>query len=88
MLRARVAELAALVVVSLAGAAAGLALLSPFAGRLLDEEPTRLPALRLTVPPQALLVTAAVAIAATAAATALAVLRTRTREEEAYRDDG
>jgi hypothetical protein len=83
-----VAELVALVAVSLAGAAAGLALLSPLAGRLLDEDATRLPALRLTVPPEALLVTAAAAVAATVAASALAVLRTRSREEEAYRDDG
>jgi len=61
--------------------------LAPLASRLLDDEPRRLPPLRLTVPPEAIVVTIAVAAAATAAATALAVLRSRTREEEAYRDD-
>jgi hypothetical protein len=88
VVRARAAELGVLVATSLACAAAGLAVLAPLGARLLDEDATRVPALRLTVSPQALAVTVAVAVVATAAATALAVLRARTREEEAYRDDG
>jgi len=87
VVRARAAELAALVVVSLACAAAGLAVLAPLASRLLDEDPKLVPVLRFTVPVQAWTMTAAVAVAATAAAAAIAVLRARTREEEAYRDD-
>jgi putative ABC transport system permease protein len=87
VVRARAAELAALVVVSLACAAVGVAVLAPLASRLLDEDPKLVPVLRLTVPPQALIVTAAVAVAATLAATGLAWLRARTREEEAYRAD-
>jgi putative ABC transport system permease protein len=87
LVRARAAELAVLVAASLACAAAGLAVLAPLAARLLDDEPRRLPALHLTVPPSAIVVTAVVAIVATAAATALALPRARSREEEAYRDD-
>jgi len=87
VVRARAAELAVLVAASLVCAVGGLAVLAPLASRLLDDEPRRLPPLRLTVPPEAIVVTIAVAAAATAAATALAVLRSRTREEEAYRDD-
>jgi putative ABC transport system permease protein len=82
---ARAVELAVLVAAALAGAAAGLAVLAPLAARLLDEDPTMVPALRFTVPPSAVLAPLAVAVAATGAATALALLRARTREEEAYR---
>lgn len=87
VVRARAVELVALVVVSLACAAGGLAVLAPLASRLLDEDPKLVPALRFTVPQEALTVTAAVAVIATVIATALAVLRARTREEEAYRAD-
>ncbi|GIJ59240.1 hypothetical protein [Virgisporangium aurantiacum] len=82
---ARAAELAVLVAAALAGAVAGLAVLAPLAARLLDEDRTLVPAMRFTVPPEAVLGPLAVAVVATAAATGLALLRARTREEEAYR---
>jgi putative ABC transport system permease protein len=88
VLRARAGELATLVAAALVAAVGGLAVLAPLAGRLLDEDPGREPELRFTVPPGAVLWTAAAAVAAILAATALAFLRTRTREEGAYRDDG
>jgi putative ABC transport system permease protein len=87
VVRARAAELAALVGASLACAVGGLAVLAPLASRLLDDEPGRVPVLRLTVPAEAIVITIAAAVVATAAATALALLRGRSREEEAYRDE-
>ncbi|MBM2614263.1 hypothetical protein JIG36_01675 [Actinoplanes sp. LDG1-06] len=85
-LRARLLELSLLAAVALAGAVAGVAALLPLGSRLLDDEPTRLPALHfgLTVP--GLAVTAAVAVAAVVPAVLFTT--SRSAEEASYRDDG
>jgi putative ABC transport system permease protein len=85
---ARAAELVTLVVVALACAAGGLAVLRPMAARLLDPVPDQVPVLRYAVPAAAVGVTVAVAVVAALLAAGLAVVRSSAREEEAFRGDG
>jgi putative ABC transport system permease protein len=85
---ARVAELGALVVVALACAVGGLAVLRPMAARLLDPVPDQVPVLRFGVPAPAVAGTLAVAVVAALLAVLLAIVRSSAREEEAFRGDG
>ncbi|MBU2664755.1 hypothetical protein KOI35_14725 [Actinoplanes bogorensis] len=83
-LRARILELLALAAVALAGAVAGVAALLPLGPRLLDEEPTRLPALHFGLVGPAVLITVAVTVIAVVAAALFTT--SRSAEETAYRD--
>ncbi|WP_203989683.1 hypothetical protein [Virgisporangium aurantiacum] len=82
---ARVAELVTLVVVALACAVGGLAVLRPMAARLLDPVPDQVPVLRFGVPASAVGVTLGVAVVAAALAVLLVIVRSSAREEEAFR---
>jgi hypothetical protein len=85
--RARAMEFVLLAAVSLAGALAGVAALTPIGGLLLDDQPLLLPHFAFGLPSAALAVTAGVAVVATALAVALTTVRSPGAEEDAYRDD-
>ncbi|MFJ8582185.1 hypothetical protein [Micromonospora sp. NPDC093277] len=87
VLLSRAVEQAALAAVALLCAVAGLLLLTPLAGRLLDVAPDEAPAFRLVVTPAALGAAALAALLAAGAATAVSGQRSGRGEEEAYRTD-
>ncbi|SBT44822.1 hypothetical protein [Micromonospora narathiwatensis] len=87
VLLSRAVEQAALAALALLCAVAGLLLLSPLAGRLLDVAPDEAPAFRLVVTPAALGAATLAALLAAGAATAVSGQRSGRGEEEAYRTD-
>jgi hypothetical protein len=87
VVRARALEFVLLAAVALAAAVAGVAVLAPIGGRLLDDQPLLLPRFVFQLPPVALAVTAGFAVVATALAVALTTARSPSAEEDAYRDD-
>ncbi|WP_433300379.1 hypothetical protein ACQP2F_02930 [Actinoplanes sp. CA-030573] len=84
--RARALEFVLLALVALAAAVAGVVALAPLGGRLLDDQPTLLPAFAFELSPSALVVTAVAVVVAIVLAVALAAVVSGV-EEVAYRDD-
>jgi hypothetical protein len=85
--RARALEFVLLAAVAFAAAVAGVAVLVPIGGRLLDDQPGLLPRFAFELSPAGLAVTAAAAVLATALAVLLTTVRSASAEEDAYRDD-
>jgi len=84
--RARALEFVLLAAVAFAAAAAGVAVLAPLGGRLLDDQPGLLPRYVFHFSPLGVAVTAGAAVVATVLAVALTATRAAV-EEVAYRDD-
>jgi hypothetical protein len=83
--QARALEFVLLAVVAFGAAVAGVAVLAPLGGRLLDDQPGLLPAFAFRLSPYGLGVTAAAA--ATGMLLAVVLARAGAVEEDAYRDD-
>ncbi len=77
-------------VVALAAAVAGVAVLAPLGGRLLDDQPGLLPRFAFGLSTTGVTITAGAAVLAALLAVALTALRSGSAagaEEDAYRDD-
>ncbi|MET0426213.1 MAG: hypothetical protein ABW046_20260 [Actinoplanes sp.] len=85
--RARAVEFVLLSTIAYGAAVAGVAVLAPLGGRLLDDQPGLLPRFAFQLSPVGLAVTAGAAVLATALAVALTTVRSASAEEDAYRDD-
>ncbi|MBL7257212.1 FtsX-like permease family protein [Paractinoplanes lichenicola] len=85
--RARSLEFVLLAVLSFAFAVAGVALLIPLGGRLLDDQPGLLPAFSFQLSVPGIAVTAGAAAVATVLAVLITAARSPGLEEEAYRDN-
>lgn len=84
---ARALEFVLLAAIAFGAAVAGVAVLVPVAGRLLDDQPGLLPRFAFQLSGAGLAVTAGAAVVATALAVALTTVRPASAEEDAYRDD-